>query len=309
MINLITADIDPVSIIRYELDVMYLKLKNFDYRTATKEFKVKTVIDVNSEETNVIVEDNKKQVPIGVEFNHKKYFYKNILLNAGEKRRSMKVIHNKDEEKIEYVTIKFDEHRSFNIPINPLCTGVQYSDESVTIYRTSDKKKLKTYTVFPGDGIYEESENEINFTKLNNDEEDPGLVELRDFIYPSVDISRDICSINYLPTVVTAEDNFAINLGYNIYGIMENIDDDRFPCYYYKYAHDGIITYLSSHKLFNDNFDIANHFSLDNDLNVYELFIIAGDKVTFMQFTYKGELIDEKEPQKFEDLVRKYFNY
>ena len=72
----------PISILRYGLDNKKHSLVSFDYRDNKKEFKIKSsYID----RLNVIIETNKRNIPIGSEVYHNLLFYLNqIHLNLYE---------------------------------------------------------------------------------------------------------------------------------------------------------------------------------------------------------------------------------
>lgn len=307
---------DPKSILRYKLNLNGLYLTDFSYRDSDKEFKIKTsAADVISKTSNIIIETKDKNNPIGYQFAHKLDFYKNIAKNNTDIKKAIKVKKNTTDEPIS-MELPFFENLSFDVPINPMQTGVLYND-SLVVYNSNTKRKVTEYHVI-SDGILELNEDMSVLSLISKTGEYKGYVECYGFINPTINLSRDVAVFNNLPTIVCKNDE-KILVNYNQYGIIESItssNDTNIKCVYNSHSEGANYSIKESvHHLLFDNFNYENYLDYKKASDDILKINIEENEVEYIQVIYDNvteiQEVEFKDPEDldFDNLVERYFNY
>lgn len=301
----------PISILRYGLDNKKHSLVSFDYRDNKKEFKIKSsYID----RLNVIIETNKRNIPIGSEVYHNLLFYESIVKNMGTTPKPLKVYENKNDYPLS-VKIRWNDQMDIGIEIDPYYTGIDYGT-SFCIFNSNYKPaKVKEYILTDYGIVYNEYINEsceskvIVLSELGNINKE---ISYLDFVRPISTFSHRIKSLELRPKLININDNEIIQVEYNYHGLVKSIDSDAYICEYSLYEEDRNKIMNSTTTLMFDIFNPKNYFN--NKLVVDEFLVTYTDSnvTEFMQVIYDDvQSIDDADSKmyKFSDYVSKYFNY
>lgn len=306
---------EPISILRYKLNLYTLELVDFSYRDSDRTMKIKTSVN-SAGVANIIIETADKNIPIGQQFNHTLDFYKSIIKNNGERQKSIKMVRN-TSFKDEYIGLPYTDKYTIKVVIPSKYTGVLYDDKLV-IYRSFNQHKTTEYHITT-DGILELKQDASYLTIINkNKGEKVGSVECLDPISPTINISKELVVLNSLYQNIISNDKEKINSTYDEYGVMNSITTDikNVKCVYESYKDENNTTIRESvHHLLYDNFNYNNRFTKRKVVN--EVMRIGKDNIAeYLQVIYNHvndikEVAerDESDIPDFDKLAEEYFDY
>ena len=307
---------EPISILRYKLNLYNLELVDFSYRDSDRQMKIKTSVN-SAGIANVIIETKNKVIPIGEQFNHTLDFYKMIIRNNGERQKSIKMVRNTSLNKDEYVELPYTDKYTIKVVVPPKYTGVLYDDKLV-IYRSFNQHKTTEYHITT-DGILELKQDASYLTILNkNKGEKVGSIECLEPTTPTINISRELVVLNSLYQHIINNEKEIMDATYDEYGVMNDIITDipGVKCVYESYKDENNTTIRESmHHLLYDNFNYNNRYTKRKVVN--EVMRIGKDNIAeYLQVIYNHVNDIKETPDRndddipdFDKLAKEYFDY